>query len=727
MSVSHDIVLARVHARGHVRDSIASRHWLDRALAGVTDQLPGVPPGATLLVRRLRHLSPPPGRRIGPGSPALDRWRAGVRASLSDAAATAARPARGPVGAGAQAVLFADQSELLASLATDWLDGVIVDRWWWRSLLGTGLGAGGVVAAWAARACAAPAALDRLAGGRRHIDFAHRLGPVAARTLTRAIARDYGLAWPPVAAVARRGATPASPPWARVVADVPAARLAREEELLLGLGLMLSRTPALAVSADTVNRLACWLEAAPSRDDDAGEGGGDGARRESREPAPADDAPLFAEPQLTGETPGGAAGDLARTVDSEGAEFAGRGLLDVRSGGSAQPRQALSGATKQASAPRQGVDAGGGQISGGASAFEAVESDQPPSRGTSMVHGRERAGRRSGASRRVTDLLKPADTDRGRLSTAADVSPVSGEDRPNELAPAPGRSRLRDARLHSPSERDIQPEDSRSVGAPSDVLSSVYADTVYTELGGIFYLVNVAIHLGHYGDFTTPAEPGLTLSPWDWAALVGRHLLPRARRREAVWEMLAWLAGRTVDTPPGEAFRVPSTWRMPAEWLEPFSPTSRPWVIRRSGGRLVLRHPSGFPVLDRPLGRESEAVLVRELRRHRPSPRTREERAPAARGSTMRDWGGVSPALARWVGWTAEYVAARVQLALGSATPAAAARTLLRRRAVIAAGPERVDLRFWLDDHPVAIRRAGLDRDPGFVPAAGRVIAFHFD
>jgi len=37
-----------------------------------------------------------------------------------------------------------------------------------------------------------------------------------------------------------------------------------------------------------------------------------------------------------------------------------------------------------------------------------------------------------------------------------------------------------------------------------------------------------------------------------------------------------------------------------------------------------------------------------------------------------------------------------------------------------------VDVHLSLTALPLAIRIAGLDRDPGWIPAAGRAIAFHF-
>jgi hypothetical protein len=41
--------------------------------------------------------------------------------------------------------------------------------------------------------------------------------------------------------------------------------------------------------------------------------------------------------------------------------------------------------------------------------------------------------------------------------------------------------------------------------------------------------------------------------------------------------------------------------------------------------------------------------------------------------------------------------------------------------------PAHLDVHFSLAAHPIDIRMAGLDRDPGWIPAAGRHVAFHFD
>ena len=70
---------------------------------------------------------------------------------------------------------------------------------------------------------------------------------------------------------------------------------------------------------------------------------------------------------------------------------------------------------------------------------------------------------------------------------------------------------------------------------------------VETELGGVFYLLNLALFLGLYGDFTRPLEPGIALDPWTFLALLSRRLLGRPERRT-----------RSGGSSPGSPARAPS-------------------------------------------------------------------------------------------------------------------------------------------------------------------------
>jgi hypothetical protein len=38
-----------------------------------------------------------------------------------------------------------------------------------------------------------------------------------------------------------------------------------------------------------------------------------------------------------------------------------------------------------------------------------------------------------------------------------------------------------------------------------------------------------------------------------------------------------------------------------------------------------------------------------------------------------------------------------------------------------------VDVAFFLADLPIPIRLSGLDRDPGWIPAADRIVSFRYD
>ncbi|MBV8519258.1 MAG: hypothetical protein JO197_17825 [Acidobacteria bacterium] len=52
---------------------------------------------------------------------------------------------------------------------------------------------------------------------------------------------------------------------------------------------------------------------------------------------------------------------------------------------------------------------------------------------------------------------------------------------------------------------------------------------------------------------------------------------------------------------------------------------------------------------------------------------------------------------------------------------------LIRRYGRITLTPAHLDVAFALAAHPIEIRMAGLDRNPGWIPAAGLHVAFHFD
>ena len=238
---------------------------------------------------------------------------------------------------------------------------------------------------------------------------------------------------------------------------------------------------------------------------------------------------------------------------------------------------------------------------------------------------------------------------------------------------------------------------------------SIMAAEVATELGGLFHLIYLAQRLGLYSDFTAPGQRGIALGVWDFLTLIGRRLLGGAGQpRDPIWRLLADLQGRRYEAPAGLGFR-PRVWRVPPEWLEPF-PSESPWRYRISGHRLVLRHPYNFVVGDGRLD------LSRELRRYGVARAVPDRSRPLDQALNSRD---------RWVAHMAGYLRCRLAVALG-VTPARATRLVLCRAARVSVTASRVDVISELAHLPIEVRLAAVDRDPGFVPAAGRSLYFHF-
>jgi hypothetical protein len=170
------------------------------------------------------------------------------------------------------------------------------------------------------------------------------------------------------------------------------------------------------------------------------------------------------------------------------------------------------------------------------------------------------------------------------------------------------------------------------------------ADQIITAYGGVFYLVNVALALGLYGDFTAPAQSGLALPLWDFLALIGARMVGTTWSEDSLAGLLARLSGRSEEEPAGQ-------------WFEP---------------------PDG-------------------------------ER------------------LGEWVERKVTDIQARLAAALETVDPPSVGPFVLHHCADIAATATRVGVYFSLAAHPIELRIAGLDRDPGWVPAGGRSIAFHYD
>ena len=82
---------------------------------------------------------------------------------------------------------------------------------------------------------------------------------------------------------------------------------------------------------------------------------------------------------------------------------------------------------------------------------------------------------------------------------------------------------------------------------------------------------------------------------------------------------------------------------------------------------------------------------------------------------------------APWMRWLIPCIRARLARGVHRAGRRQAGALLCVHRATVLTSATHVDVMFSLADLPIAIRLSGLDRDPGWIPAADRVIAFHYD
>lgn len=212
--------------------------------------------------------------------------------------------------------------------------------------------------------------------------------------------------------------------------------------------------------------------------------------------------------------------------------------------------------------------------------------------------------------------------------------------------------------------------------------------TIASEYAGLFFLLNIFLSLGLYGDFTDPARRLRGLSPFELLLMLGRHWCGAGFARDPIEPALRSLAGLGKSERVGRDFEAP-VWEAPPAWLAAWEPGPARVIHGRFG--TSRWHYDGFPIADH----------------------WRVARAP----SWLRR---------RWVACLARYVAARLARALGMEDPEQAVARLIALPGEIHVDPEHVEISFALDAHPLAIRLAGLDRDPGWIPAAGRNVEFRF-
>jgi hypothetical protein len=661
-------------------DGLSARQRFEAALTGLAGSAFGIAPQALLIVRRMA-----PAARLQ-----LDRvaganeFGQAVRNDLVALAQRAVRPAKDPGASAAGAVLFADEAELVSCLLTDWLGGRLGERWWWPSVL-RGLSAGD----WCrqtvlSRGDLVPAVLSDLATRGQAVAWVLRLSESEASRAVARVLASHAMQLVGDAGQQVNGLLPATESRG-TSQNRDAPRSVGPAAPVIALRQRLSAIIP-EVNATVLSRPQRRLLAV-----------GIGLQRASAWTRSPEFAAALASFEMWVATPVDYEPPEAPPItDPPEASRPQESHTDRRLVVSLPPLLALV---------EPPTDNGLDPVEHGAR--EAPEI------------GRAEDRRRNPSLRRAGVPQIPPDTPISPLASVSFGS-ESLASFPQSRAvgtsfvsvPPDYRSRTRAI----PAEPSVEPE-------PLAVFPQ--SRSIETGFGGVFYLLNVAQALGLYGDFTQPRAPGIVLSPWDWLALIGREWFGRDFERDAVWRLLEELAGRSPRHCPGYGFAAPPSWSTPAEWLEPWGKVDvvRVYATRR---RLQLWHDSGFVLADAartpgsaPL--QQARVLCKKKNGLHRAKLLRVRRAPRQPNPGSRR------ALSRCIGWINLYLQSRLARALGVDVSPAVTASVCCHSATLACTTTRLDVHLSLADLPIEIRLAGLDRDPGWIPAAGRSIAFHFE
>src|SRR6185369_88620 len=554
---SNDTTIARIRLMSSSADPAAVQLRLASLLSGAQFRpvLPG--PAAIVYIRKLRD--PLPGRlKLNSGCALSAAWERAVSESISQLAGNAARPALGQVPADAESVLFLDRSEMLACLASDWIEGRAILHWWWRSLFRASDVTSAVAREWLTSIEYVPAAFVKLAQKGNAIEFAASLPLSVVDRLLDEITRKFGLTdlriflshsklerQPPAIGLSYQSkpsrsklAEPLSfseltEVRTRLAPEAFAQGLTPDARLLLGLALLLERTPALLRERTFARRLMASLLATgttevidvPTLIESIERSQGEVALERGRPSANEDNRP---EPRGTHPPRGGetATGDLGATNSSDAKR---RSDYRVQQDGArAQVEEQSKSEAVRASLEDLPVE-----LYREPDTWNQ-ESVAPPVGVSTVVAEHPRAGQ-------VQADEAPRATENTEAIEVQAFEPMSGsEESPTTL-------------VHQ-----------------SELSPAVIEVACETRLGGIFYLINAALALNLYSDFTKPLDPGIELSIWNFLALTGPELTGNLFESDPIWALLARLAGRRQGEQPGIHFNAPEEWRMPPGWLDAF-------------------------------------------------------------------------------------------------------------------------------------------------------------
>lgn len=595
-------------------DAFATRMHLERLLATISPDVTGLSPTAIVCVRKISDPLPGALDARAKSSRSSEKWERGLRETLERRIRGAARPAFESVPADADAVLFTDRAEMLWCLVRDGCQRAAWSQWWWPALFGGRPLETVIAAELIANPGDVPSVLARVTDAKLLPSMTGLLSPTHAVDVQREMVRFFALG----------GSTTTS----------SAARSRKKFAVKNENTSDVDRDPSTlqSTTSDTSQPSAPWVA--------------------SSELASVDDAWLSVVTLALGlhRAPSAVHAYLSRDDATRIHEASAERLGSIPQKKNAVLRHSVAHAAEEPRPHEQTGPRGHERVNPPPDLAIATASTAAEPEMSQIVQAALPATQRAPtlqSDRRSTTALPPV-VDPSPSSRRAAVQGSDG-------------SSLDDTEHASEVPR------TRQVDAPGSPLLGYEATP--TMLGGIFYLVNVALAMNLYPDFTQPADTGPCLSIWDFVAELAQRLLEE-RREDSVWELLLRLSRRDPSQPAGAGFSLPPHWALPPQWSALVTSTSL----------------------------------------------SADESAHTGRSAFLRFMDTVVPP-----------IETRLRAALGGSPIDDVGRTVLAHSATVHTTDARVDVMFRLAELPIAIRIAGLDRDPGFLPTEGRSLHFHFN
>ena len=655
--------ISKLRVAGERRDGLEMRLRLENTFAAIDFTVVGLPPQTILCVKKMRDPLPKTLRLKKFDATRPDVWRSSVTREIERLHRRAAHPVRETVPAAAESVVFADDAELLACLASDWCENTLAENWWWRGLFPNLPSAQTVAQIWMNSAESAPAALRILAQTKRAVQFINKLQPPETEDLLRQLILVFGLenlrkalfetiAEKPNASSENRSrpSPKNNAPWLAFAPETESLSSNFARQTLLGIGLMLARVPRIVRSHE-----------------------------------------------------------FARTVKNFRLEAENNVKFSTL-----KTSEILSQLKKRKVENQPGFD---DRITPGGKA------DSPPIR---FGVEAETPNFFEDEAARIIDDTPPFE----KGLTAKPDFPKSAQ---SAITPPENRGKSKhfsfedrvSETIFERREDENKTADRQSEKSPgTEIIASEFVEkldgrqieiSVETDFGGVFYLLNLGLYLKLYRDFADTETTEIDLNIWDFVAFLSLKLTGAKIKLDNIWRLLAQFAGREPDAEIAPDFDATTDWRVPTEWLETF-PTDEKWTWAQTAKRLVVRRPSGFSVIDIKADGDAGNQLNDELKVYR---KDFTELAES-------DFPNASEASKTWLKNLTEYVEVRLRQALNTPAGEEISRVLFERRATIVVTETHLDVTFRLADLPFAVRLSGLDRDAGWIPAAGKYVVFHY-